>query len=512
MIEVINDRILAVKTDDPDALTAVISKSRHVEDNLVWCNFGLGEAFILKNLGFNPPSPITTQYKWSGNLKPFAHQVTTAEFLTLNRRAFCLNDMGTGKTKSVAWALDYLMNEGAIKRALIICPLSIMDAAWSRELFHTLMHRRHAIAHGSRGKRAEIIKSDAEIIIINFDGVEIVQKEIDAGGFDVIVIDEATAYKTVTTRRWKVLNRLIKEDTWLWLLTGTPASQSPTDAYGLAKLVNPKGVPKAFGAFRDMVQQKVSAFIYRNRPEAAQVVHNVLQPAIRFTKEECLDLPELTYQTREVPLTSQQAKYYKLLQKELLMQASGEEISAANAAVAMNKLLQISAGAVYSDTGEVVEFDVINRANELLSVIDETEHKVIVFVQFKHTIEAVQKLLASAGHTVDVIHGGVSAGKRADVFNNFQTKPDPRILVIQPQAASHGVTLHAAATIVWWGITLSLETYLQANARIYRQGQTNKCTVVHLVGSKVEKKVLDVLENKGASQTKLLTLFKEVIE
>jgi SNF2 family DNA or RNA helicase len=131
---------------------------------------------------------------------------------------------------------------------------------------------------------------------------------------------------------------------------------------------------------------------------------------------------------------------------------------------------------------------------------------------FRHTIELVQKALQNAGHTVDIIHGGVSVGKRADIFNQFQTSPDPRILVIQPQAAAHGVTLHAANTIVWWGMTLSLETYMQANARIHRAGQINRCNVVHLIGSPVEKKVLHVLENKGASQTKLLDLFKEVIQ
>jgi SNF2 family DNA or RNA helicase len=103
-------------------------------------------------------------------------------------------------------------------------------------------------------------------------------------------------------------------------------------------------------------------------------------------------------------------------------------------------------------------------------------------------------------------------GKRAELFNQFQTSKDPRILVIQPQAAAHGVTLHAANTIIWWGMTLSLETYMQANARIHRAGQINRCTVVHLIGSPVEKRVLNVLESKGASQTKLLDLFKEAIQ
>jgi SNF2 family DNA or RNA helicase len=373
------------------------------------------------------------------------------------------------------------------------------------------MHRSAEIAHGTREKRAAIVEGGAEIIIINFDGVEIVKREIDAGGFDLIIIDEATAYKNVATKRWKTLNRLIKPETYVYAMTGTPAAQDPTDAYGLAKLISPEKVPRAFNAFRDMVQVKTSMFTFKNRPDSEQIVHSVLQPAIRFTQAECLDLPELVYQTREVPLSIQQEKYYKMLKKEMLFDVSGHEVSAANAAVALNKLLQISAGCVYAENGDVVEFDITNRVNELLSVIDETAHKVIVFVMFRHTIEVVQKHLQDAGHTVDIIHGGISANKRAEIFNDFQTKPDPRILVIQPQAASHGVTLHAANVVVWFGMTLSLETYLQANARIHRQGQVNHCTIVHLIGSKVEKKVLSVLEGKNTAQTKLLDLFKDVI-
>lgn len=513
MIKILNRDVVSVRTDDPEAITAVIERSKHVAENEVWVKLGLGEMHILKNLGFKDvPSPISTQYQWTGMYKPFDHQRVTAEFLTLNKKCFCLSEMGTGKTNSVIWAADYLLNIGVIKRVLVICPLSIMDAAWRKDLFRTVMHRSVEIAHGSREKRAAIIKGTAEIVIINYDGVEIVQKEIDAGGFDLVVVDECTHLKNVATKRWKVLNKLIKSDMWLWMLTGTPAAQSPVDAYGLAKLVNPKSVPKAFNAFRDIVQVRQSVFVFKNRPEAEAIVHSTLQPAIRFTKEECLDLPELLYQTRDVPLSVQQDKYYKLLKKEMLMQAGGEEVSAANAAVALNKLLQLSAGCIYSDTGEVIEFDVKGRVNELLGIVDEASHKVIVFVMFRHTIELVQKTLMAEGHTVDVIHGGISVNNRAEIFKQFQVSPDPRILVIQPQAAAHGVTLHAANTIVWWGITLSLETYMQANARIHRAGQINRCNVVHLIGSPVEKKVLSVLETKNTSQMKLLDLFKEVVQ
>jgi SNF2 family DNA or RNA helicase len=511
-VSILDDKVLSIKTAVPDAITSVITKSKQVSDDEVWVHFGLGEAHILNNMGIkNVPSPIRTQYKWTGVYKPFDHQRATAEFLTLNRRAFCLNEMGTGKTCSVIWAADYLMNLGVIKRVLIVCPLSIMDAAWHKDIFKTTMHRRVDLAHGTKEKRVDLINNGAELIVINFDGVEIVENEIAKGGFDLIVVDEATHLKNVTTRRWKCLNRLVTPNTWLWLLTGTPASQSPMDAYGLIKLVAPTKVPRAINAFRDMVQIKVGPFQYINRPDSETIIHSLLRPAIRFTKEECLDLPELTYQTRDIPLTSQQMKYYKLLKKEMLMQAAGEEISAANAAVSLNKLLQLSSGSIYSDSKEVIEFDVSTRASELVDIVKESSHKVIVFVMFKHTIEVVERILVSEGYDVGVVHGGIPVHKRNELFASFQTTNQHQILIIQPQAAAHGVTLHAANTIVWWGITLSLETYKQANARIHRAGQINKCSVVHLIGSPVEKKVLSVLESKNTSQARLLDLYKEVI-
>ena len=123
------------------------------------------------------------------------------------------------------------------------------------------MHRTVAIAHGySREKRISAINSDAEFVIINFDGIQIVKEAIDKGGFDLIVIDEANAYKTVSTTRWKTLNAIVKPNTWLWMLTGTPASQAPTDAYGLAKMMSPTSVPRFYGSFRDMVMQKITQF------------------------------------------------------------------------------------------------------------------------------------------------------------------------------------------------------------------------------------------------------------
>ena len=512
-MEIINNKVLLLNLRNPNKVTTVIPKSRIVGENQVAVNWGLDEAQVLKNLHIkNIPSPIMGHYNWPGLHKPFDHQKTTASFLTLHRRAFCLNEQGTGKTGSVIWAADYLMKLGRIKRVLVICPLSIMDSAWRADLFKFAMHRHVDIAYGSKEKRLRVINSNAEFVIINYDGVEIVQEEIANGGFDLIVIDEANAYKNVQTTRWKTLNKILKPDTWLWMLTGTPAAQSPVDAYGLAKLVSPLNVPKFYSAFKDMVMYKVSQFRWINRPNADKVVFEALQPAIRFTKEECLDLPELTYVSREVELTPMQKKYYDLLRKQLVVQAVGEQITAVNAAVGMNKLLQISCGAVYSDSGETLEFDIKNRYKVMREVIDETKQKILIFVPFKHTIQILSEKLKADGFTTDIISGDVSAGNRSDIFKRFQETPDPRILIIQPQAAAHGVTLTAADTVIWWGPTPSLEIYAQANARAHRAGQRNPVTVVRLQGSNAEKHLYKMLDERIDDHVKLVDLYKNLLD
>jgi len=512
-MQVIDNKALLLNVRNPGRITTVIPKSKDMGDGKVLVHWNLEEAQVLKNLQIKDvPSPILGRYDWPGRYKPFDHQKDTASFLTLHRRAFCLNEQGTGKTGSAIWAADYLMKIGKIKRVLIICPLSIMDSAWRGDLFNFAMHRTVDIAHGAKDKRVKIVNSDAEFVIINYDGLNIVEEEIKKAGFDLIIVDEANAYKNAQTTRWKTLNRILTPDTWLWMMTGTPAAQSPVDAFGLAKLVNPKGVPTFFTAFKDMVMTKVTTFKWVVRPNADKVVFEALQPAIRYTKEECLDLPEMTYVVRDVELTPQQKKYYEALRKQLVVQTTGEQITAVNAAVGLNKLLQISCGAVYADSGETLQFDIANRYRVLREVIDETNQKILIFVPFKHTIALLKEKLTADGFSTDVISGDVSAGARADIFRRFQSSPDPRILIIQPQAAAHGVTLTAADTIVWWGPTSSLEIYAQANARAHRAGQRHPVTVVKLQGSNAEKHVYRMLDNRITENGKLIDLYKTLLD
>ena len=512
-MRIFKDKALILKVRNPQMITTVIPKSKILPSGEVAVHWGVEEAQVLKNVGIKRvPSPILAQYDWPGMYTPFDHQRKTAEFLTLHKRAFCFSEQGTSKTASAIWAADYLMNVGEISRVLVACPLSIMDTAWRGDLFQTAMHRRVDIAHGSPKKRKAVIESDAEFVITNYDTLVNSNELLRYAGFDLIIADEASVYKNAQTQRWKSLRALVGPDTWLWLMTGTPAAQSPVDAYGLAKLVSPSRVPAFFTAFRDMVMTKVTAFRWVPKPNAKSIVHDALQPAIRFTKAECLDLPPVVHVNRKVELTAQQKKYYEILRKRMVVEAAGEQITAANAAVKLSKLLQVSAGTAYSDDGETVEFDISNRYNVLMEIIEETENKVLVFVPFTSTVNAISAKLASDGVTNEIINGAVPAAKRADIIRAFQNSDDPRVLVIQPQAAAHGVTLTAADTIVWWGPTPSVEIFEQANARVDRPGQKNKCTIFKLTGSPAEAHVYALLQSKRNDHLSIIDLYNKLLD
>jgi SNF2 family DNA or RNA helicase len=516
-MQVLANKTLVVKTRNPARIIETIPDSKIVNNYgdgryEVSVNWGLRESITLSKLNVkNVPSTIKRDYKWPRplGLNPFDHQKETAAFLTLQKRAFCFNEQGTGKTASVIWAADYLIKMGMVKRVLIVCPLSIMQSAWQADLFRFAVHRTVDVAYGSADKRNKIVKGSAEFVIVNYDGIPAIAESIEKGGFDLIVIDEANAYKNVQTKRWKLMRKLVTDDMWLWMLTGTPAAQSPVDAFGLGRLCVPGRCPRFFGDFRESVMQQFGIYRWEPRPEAEKIVFEMLQPAIRFTKEECLDLPEVTHMTRIAAMTAEQKKYYKELKDELLLETGGEEVSAVNAAAKMNKLLQISGGAVYTDTGTVIHFDVSERLRVVEEVISEASHKVLVFVPFRHTIELLSAHLTKAGITNEVIHGDVSVRKRTEVFKQFQEQPNPRVLVIQPSAAAHGVTLTAANTVIWYAPVTSTETYLQANARINRPGQRNAMTVVHIQGSPVENRLYAMLQGNINAHEKLVDLYKK---
>ena len=197
-MQIVENKALLFRTRNPHKYS-IIPKHKIFEVDggyEVAVYWGLDECRVLRNLGVKDvPSPITRRYNWPGKYKPMAHQMETASFLTMHRKAFVFSEPGTGKTLSALWAADYLMSIGQVRRCLILCPLSIMQSAWLGDLNNSIIHRSAVVAHHSQAtRRIEMVQEDYEFVIANYDGLNLIAQEVIADGrFDLVIIDEANA-------------------------------------------------------------------------------------------------------------------------------------------------------------------------------------------------------------------------------------------------------------------------------------------------------------------------------
>jgi len=498
-----------LRVRDPDAILSVIPTARKVEykgQPIIAVPHRYDEWKVLTNMGIKVPAP-TGYYTYKG-CKPFAHQVNTVDFLVANPRAFCLSGMGTGKTRAVLWALDYLKKIGKVRRALIVSPLSTLERVWGDELFSFFPHLSFQVLHGDRERRLDKLSQAVDVYIINHDGIKLpplaaaLQARED---IDLVVIDELAIFRKHGTERYNALKKLVKDRPWVWGLTGTPTPNAPTDAWAQVKLINPEGAPKYFNQFRDMTMRQRSRFEWVPKINAVDVVHRTMQPAIRFAREECIDLPPTLYRTLEAPMTEAQARgFHKML---VFMRTEFEkgEITAANEGVKCIKLLQICCGIVYDNQGNPQNTEATHRAELVADLIEESDAKVIVFVPFRAALDYLADTLAKK-FSVARLSGATSKGERDKIFLAFQNKAEPRVLVAQPAAMSHGLSLTAANTIIWYG-PASAETYEQANARVTRPGQPRNTFIIHIESSELEARAYARLQNKRKLQGILLEMF-----
>lgn len=464
-----------------------------------------------------------SQYLWpmKDGMKPFAHQVEIVKFLLRNKRAFNLSDLGTGKTLAHLWASDFLMINDKIKQVLIVTPLSTMRSVWANEIFTHLPHRRYRIVHGTKDERLYAIRSNADFLIINHDGVSIqaiedeIIKKIRQGYIGLVIVDEMTAFKKHTTNRSKAMMRISNElgpHNGFHGATAAPTPNSPTEAFGQAKVVNPynPALPRYFKQFEAMVEQKVGPFITIPLPGAEQRVSDVLSPAIRFNRDDCIDIPPCQYLTHVVQITDEQRAAYKKMKEELVIEYENGLITAANAAVKAMKLLQIAAGSVKDDQGNSMKLDSSNRDDFLWGIFEQTgKTKLVVASAFRADILHLQEFFQKRKIKVAVIHGGVNHDMRAAHIKAFQ-EGDLQVLIIQPQSAAHGITLTAANHLVWYSLVASGEVHLQFNGRITRAGQMRKQTIHYLIGTQAEKRILDILNGKKTMSTSVLEMFEEM--
>ena len=464
---------------------------------------GVGKAGKSKNV-WREPTPDGFMYCFN----------VPSGFLVLRRNGCIFATGNTGKSLTAAWATDYLITNGYGHRALVIAPLSTLERTWADTLFVHFTHRTFAVLHGSAERRRRLLAQPADVYIINHDGLSVIGKELaQRPDIDIVIIDEVATYRNRQTGRWQDINEFLYPTKgvpkpWVWGMTGTPTPNSPEDAYGQCRLVTPTTVPKFFGQFRAMVMDHQSAYVWTPRPEATKIVHQVMRPAIRFKRDDCIDLPPTIYQTRDVQLSDEQTKHLKALMRDLMTEIKGNRITAANEGVKLSKCLQIAGGCVYDTDGTPHEIDTGNRMKTLMEVIEEAGGKVLVFVPFVEMTNMIARELNKHWEAA-IITGDTPVKERNEIFLRFEDeKSDLEIIVAHPKTMSHGLTLNCASVIVWWTCLDSNDIYTQACGRITRPGQKRTTCIVNLSGSSIERKVYRRLVERQKFQGVLLDMIE----
>ena len=459
-------------------------------------------------IGLAVPPPLA-DYDWPGRFTPFAKQRDMSNFMVAHPRCLNLSDMGTGKSLGALWAADYIMKQQPGTRALIVAPLSTLHRVWSDAIFqHFIGRRRCVVLHGSAKKRKELLAKPFDFYIVNFDGVAVIKKELQArNDIQIVIIDEASAYRDGTTKRHRTARAVLATRSYLWLMTGTPTPNLPTDSYGLAKLVN-NAFGESFLNCKSRMMEQVSKWKWLPKPGAHAMAHRLMQPSIRVSIDECIDLPPQLVEQRDVELSDEQREAYKTLKRDCVVMLEKGEVTAVNSAVVRLKLIQIACGAVYGEDHAINRLDAQPRLDVMREVLEQCNDKVIIFAPLRSVVELIFEELKN-DYACAIVNGTVSEKTRAVTFRDFQEQASPRILIADPATMAHGLTLTAATAIIWYAPTDRAELYQQANKRIDRPGQTKTNIVVQLAATPIERGIYDTLEGKAEKQELILQLAKE---
>lgn len=358
------------------------------------------------------------------------------------------------------------------------------------------------VLSGSRDRKQADAARNRPFTIVNPESLHLIVDQIKP---DLVIVDEATSMKNPQARRWKALKQIVGDDLPLWLLTATPTQQSPLDAYGLLRLLRPSYM--SMQRWRGLTMRQVTKFKWIPLDDAEQTVARYLQPAIRFTLDDCGDVPEITKEYLPVPQTKQQkALCQQLVDAAVADMDDGFQITAVNAAAVLTKLLQVQGGGVYvDDDGErvvrTVKADPMYEAIE--EYVSEADTPVVVFCPFRAVAKAVAERLDAP-----LVWGDTPSDERREICDAFQAGQHHAIVAV-PETMSHGLTLNRARYVLWVLPPFKSETYAQANGRVLEADSKKRIVITHLVPSQVAKSRYAALESKERLQDTVLQLLQE---
>lgn len=449
--------------------------------------------------------------------KPWNYQAYAIKHILENNAAGLFLDMGMGKTVSTLTAIDELIFLGDINRVLVIAPLRVAEDTWSTEVekWDHLKHLRVSKILGSSRVRKLALKQDADIYVINRENVEwLVNECFNNWKFEMVVIDELSSFKSSKAKRFRSLKKVRPYFKRIVGLTGTPAPNSLIDLWPQLYLLDGgQRLGRTISSYKDQYftagdRNRYVVYNWNLKDGAKESIYiKISDICVSMKSEDYLDLPYRINNSIEINLPTAAIEKYKQLEKDLVIElVEDDAITAANAAVLTNKLLQMSNGAIYTETHEVMEIHE-EKLKSLLDVIEAANGKsVLVFYNFRHDLNRIMNYLRKNKLT------GKELGGSEDI-KKWNSGEIP-ILLTHPASAGHGLNLQAGGNIiVWFGLTWSLELYQQANARLHRQGQKENVIIHHLVSKgTVDEDVMKALGNKEVNQNMLLEAVKARIK
>jgi superfamily II DNA or RNA helicase len=436
---------------------------------------------------------------------------TTALFIE-NPRGYCINELGTGKTRSVLFAYDALKKAGLVRRMIVLCPLTAMRRTWYREILLYFPWLKATILHGSNKiARSKKLLKKVDIYIINHDGLEVLQESLmEREDIDCVCVDEIGGYRNGRADKTKLLRIYVAPKDYVWGLTGSPIPRAVTDVWGPCSCLTPHTVPKFFTIFRDqlMLKKPYNKFGWEAKPGAEEHAVACMQPSVRFKLSDVIELPERIIKYYQADLTPKQSYVYEAMRKQAIALVGEHKVDALNAGAVLSKLMQIAIGYVYTRDGKTIHMDNTPRLQLILDLIDSTQRKVLLFAPFKSAVSAFSVFLTANKISHAVVTGDTSLKKREEIFGDFQDTSKYKVIAAHPGCMSHSLTLTKANTTIWAGPVTSLETFQQANGRTYRVGQDDKTLVAMVGGTAMEEKMYKLL----AANEKLQNRFLEIVE
>lgn len=447
--------------------------------------------------------------------EPHDYQQTGIKFLLQHACAGLLLDPGLGKTSMMLATFKILKERELVRKMLVIAPLRPCYSVWPGELakWTNFCNLKLAILHGPEKDKA--LASDADIYVINPEGLSWLTEQMEGKDWlwDVLAVDESTKFKHSNTLRFKLLKPMLGRFRRRYILTGSPAPNGLMDLFGQIFVLD---MGNALGRYITWYRQAYfvpgpGGFGWVPQRDAAERIYKQVAPLVlRMSAADHLDLPELVFNTIEVTLPPAAKKFYDEMESYLVASFKDNSVTAANAAAATGKCRQIANGGVYYGEGKTAQ---VHKAKleALVDLIEELQGRpALVAYEYEHDLIRLREVL---GAEVPYIGGGVSA-KRFQEIEQAWNRGELPVLLAQPQSVAHGLNLQGVgAAVIWHSLTWNLEDYEQFIRRVWRQGQTERIVVHHLVAKDtIDEVVMKTLQAKDKTQRTLLEALKAHLE